>query len=178
MVVTWQWVVNQICAFIGLLFVVWSFQQKSTIKLIFLRNFATLFVFIGLCFLGNIPAIIMCSAGILRNLVTLYFAFKPESKKSIKYAASMVIVLLLVILNIIFWKNWYNLYSIVLGSLAVFTFMQERASLIRKLSVIFEILSILYYALLLSPVNVVIETVGLVSAVVGIIRLDLRKNNK
>ena len=159
MIITWQWIVNQICAFIGLLFVVWSFQQKSTKKLIILRNFATLFVFIGLCFLGNIAAIIMCGAGVIRNLVTLYFAFKPESKKSVKYLASILIILLLVVLNIIFWKNWYNLYSIMLGSLAVYTFMQENAFLIRKLSVVFEVLSILYYGLLLSPVNVVIETI-------------------
>ena len=69
----------------------------------------------------------------------------------------------------------YNLYSIILGTLAVITFMQEKSSTIRKLSVVSEILSITYYALLLSPTNVVIEVVGLVSAIVGIIRLDLNK---
>ena len=175
---TWQWVVNQIFAFIGLIFVVFSFQQKSTKKLLFLRNFATGFVFIGLCFLGNISAIIFCGAGVIRNLVSLYFAYKPNTKKIIKYIASILIVLLLIVLNIIYWKNLYNLYSIMLGTLAVITFMQEKSSTIRKLSVVSEILSITYYALLLSPTNVIIEIVGLVSAIVGIIRLDLNKNKK
>lgn len=91
MEITWQWIVNQIFAFIGLIFVIFSFQQKSTKKLIILRNFATGFVFIGLCFLGNISAIIFCGAGVIRNLVSLYFAYKPNSKKSVKYLASVLI---------------------------------------------------------------------------------------
>lgn len=175
---TWQWIVNQVFAFIGLIFVIISFQQKTTYKLILLRNLATLFVFIGLCFLGNISAIIMCGAGVIRNLVSLYFAIKPNTKKSKKYIASLVIVCLLIILNIIFWNNWYNLYSIILGAFTVFTFMQEKSSTIRKCSVIVEVLSITYYGLLYTPVNVVIECVGLISAVVGIIRLDIKRDVK
>lgn len=173
--ITWQWIVNQIFAFIGLIFVIISFQQKSTKKLLFLRNFATGFVFIGLCFLGNISAIIFCGAGVIRNLVSLYFAYKPNTKKTIKYIASILIVLLLITLNIIYWNNLYNLYSIMLGTLAVITFMQEKSSTIRKLSVVNEILSITYYTLLMSPTNIIIEVVGLISAIVGIIRLDIKK---
>lgn len=173
--ITWQWIVNQIFAFIGLIFVIISFQQKSTKKLLFLRNFATGFVFIGLCFLGNISAIIFCGAGVIRNLVSLYFAYKPDTKKTIKYIASILIVLLLITLNIIYWNNLYNLYSIMLGTLAVITFMQEKSSTIRKLSVVNEILSITYYTLLISPTNIIIEVVGLISAIVGIIRLDIKK---
>lgn len=173
--ITWQWIANQIFAFIGLIFVIISFQQKSTKKLLFLRNFATGFVFIGLCFLGNISAIIFCGAGVIRNLVSLYFAYKPDTKKTIKYIASILIVLLLITLNIIYWNNLYNLYSIMLGTLAVITFMQEKSSTIRKLSVVNEILSITYYTLLMSPTNIIIEVVGLISAIVGIIRLDIKK---
>lgn len=173
--ITWQWIANQCFAFIGLIFVIFSFQQKSAKKLILLRNFATGFVFIGLCILGNISAIIFCGAGVIRNLTTLYFAYKPETKKLYKYLASIFIILLLCGLNIIYWNNLYNLFSMVIGTFAVFTFMQEKASMIRKLSVISEMLSITYFALLLSPTNVIIEVVGLISAIVGIIRLDLNK---
>ena len=173
--ITWQWIANQIFAFIGLIFVVFSFQQKSTKKLLILRNFSTGFVFIGLCFLGNISAIIFCGAGVIRNLVSLYFAYKPDTKKSIKYIASTLIVVLLAVLNIIYWKNLYNLFSIFLGTFLVITFMQEKSSTIRKLSVMAEILAIIYYAILLSPTNVIIEIIGLISAIVGIIRLDLNK---
>lgn len=175
MEITWNWITNQIFAFLGLIFVVLSFQQKSTKKLLILRNIATLLVFIGLCFLGDISAMIFCGAGVIRNAVSLIFAYKPKTKKITKNIASILIVILLITLNIIYWKNFYNLYSIVLGTLAVYTFMQDKASMIRKLSVVIEILSIIYYSLLLSPTNIVIEVVGLVSAIVGIIRLDRKK---
>ena len=173
----WQWYVNQGFAFIGLILVILSFQQKSTLKLIIIRNFATLSVFTGLCFLGNASAIIMCGAGVLRNAVALFFAIKPNlnHKQIYKYASSVVIVLLLIVLNIIFWNNWFNIYSMVLGAFNVYTFMQERASKIRICSVIAEILAITYFAILLSPTNIVIETVGLISAIVGIIRFDIHK---
>ena len=172
---TWQWIVNQTFAFIGLIFVVISFQQKNSKKLIILRNFATLFIFIGLCFLGNISALIFCGAGVIRNLITLYFAYKPDAKKVLKYISSVFLILLIIILNIIYWKNYYNLYSMVLGTVAVITFMQTKASTIRKFSVGAEILSTIYYALLMSPVNMIIEVVGLISAIIGIIRLDIKR---
>ena len=80
---TWQWITNQILAFVGLIFVVISFQQKNSKELLIYRNIATLFVFIGLCFLGNYSAIIFCGVGVLRNLVALFFAYKPNTKKYI-----------------------------------------------------------------------------------------------
>ena len=67
MVITTNWIINQFFAFIALIICVISFQQKTTKKLLLLRNFATLSCFVGLCFLGNISAIIMCGADIIRN---------------------------------------------------------------------------------------------------------------
>lgn len=174
---TWQWITSQVFAFIGLIFVVISFQQKSTKKLLILRNISTIFVIIGHCFLGNPSAIIFSSVGELRNLMTLYFAIKPETKKIIKYIGASFIVLLLIVLNVIFWKDFYNLYSILLGTFAVITFMQKKASTIRKFSVVAEIAAIVYYSLLVSPTNVLIEVMGLISIIIGIIRLDLKKQD-
>ena len=65
--------------------------------------------------------------------------------------------------------------AISIGILAIITFMQTKASTIRKLSVSLEILSISYYGLLLSPTNVAIEVIGLISAIIGILRLDREK---
>ena len=171
-----EWILNQVFAFIGLIFVVISYQQKDSKKLIIFRNIATLFVFIGLIIYGNVSAIIFCGVGAIRNLVALYFAYKPNTNKIYKYVASTVLALILVVLNIIYWKNYLNIFSIVIGVLAIITFMQNKASTIRKLSVSLEILSISYYGLLLSPTNVAIEVIGLISAIIGILRLDREKN--
>ena len=170
-----NWIISQLFAFVGLLFVIASFQQKNTKKLLILRNIATFFVFAGLCFLGNISATIMCGAGVVRNLTSLYFAYNPKTKKSIKVLASCFIVLLLVGLNIYYWNNWLNIISILVGTLNVIAFMQEKASTIRKLSILSEVVAITYYVLLLSPINMIIEVFGLVSAIVGIFRLDRKK---
>ena len=172
---TWQWITNQILAFVGLIFVVISFQQKDSKRLLIFRNIATLFVFVGLCFLGNYSAIIFCGVGVLRNLVTLYFAYEPNTKRIVKYIASAILISLLILFNIIFWKNYLNIFSIVLGTLAIVTFMQAKASTIRKLSVVMEILSITYYSILFTPTNIAIEVIGLISAIVGIVRLDIKK---
>ena len=175
---TWQWTINQIFALIGLVFIIISFQQKDSKKLLIFRNIATLVIFIGLCIFGNASAIILCGAGVIRNIITLYFAYKPNASKVLKYVSSALLMLLVIVLNIIYWKNLFNLYSIVLGIVAVITFMQSKASTIRKMSVFAEILAIVYYALLLSPINTVVEVIGLISVIVGIIRLDIKKNSK
>ena len=172
---TWQWITNQIFAFLGLVFAVISFQQKNSKRLLIFRNIATLLVFIGLCIYGNVSAIIFCGVGVIRNLVTLYFAYKPNTRRIYKYIASLVLVTILVVLNVIYWKNYLNIFSIVLGTTAIITFMQTKASTIRKLSVLMEIMSIIYYIILFTPTNVAIEVIGLISAIVGIIRLDLKK---
>ena len=118
---------------------------------------------------------IRCGAGVITNLITLYFAYKPDTKKVLKYVSSALLILLTIILNIIYWKNYYNLYSIVLDTITVITFMQTKTSTIRQFSVVVLTLSIVYYILLLSPMNVVITVTGLISNIIGIIRLDIRR---
>ena len=170
-----EWILNQVFAFIGLIFVVISYQQKDSKKLLIFRNIATIFVFIGLIIYGNVSAIIFCGVGAIRNLVALYFAYKPNTNKVYKYIASVILALILVVLNIIYWNNYLNIFSMVVGIVAIITFMQNDAATIRKLSIVLEVLSITYYSLLLSPTNVAIDIIGLTSAIVGIIRLDRNK---
>ena len=176
--ITWQWIVSQIFALIGLVYLCFSFQQKTSIKLILLRNIATLHVFTGLCFLGNLSAIIMCGAGIVRNAVSLYFSFKPKTKNIIRYLLFLIIAIILVVLNIIFWENYYNLLSIFLGLMLIYTFMQVNPAKIRIWSIISGVVAIVYFCLLFSPINIIIEFVGVISALVGIIRLDRNKNKE
>lgn len=175
---SWQWWVAQSFAFVGLAFVIISFQQKNLKKLMWLRNIATINVFTGLCFLGETSAIIMCGAGVVRNAVSLIFAYKPETKIYWKYVAGGFIICALIALNIVFWKDYYNIFSIVTGAFNVITFMQNSSKRVRIFSVIAEILLIVYFSLLLSPINITIEVVSLISAVVGIIRLDIKKKTE
>ncbi len=176
--VDFNWIVSQILAFIALVLVIVSFQQNDAKRLLVFRNIATFFSFIGLCFLGNISAVIMCGAGVIRNLTSLYFVTKEKVNKNIKLLASILIVILLIVLNIIYWENIYNIFSIAVGTMNVVTFMQENAKLIRKFSLISGSLATIYCLLIYSPINALIELFGLASAIVGIIRLDIKKKGK
>lgn len=169
---SWQWWVAQSFAFVGLVFILISFQQKSSIKLVWLKSLSTFSVFVGFCVLGNIPALIMNGAGVLRNSVAMFFAYKPDAKKAYKYIAGGVIVFLLIALNIVFWKDYYNLYSMILGASFVLVYLQPTTARIRYVSILPEIGAVVYYSLLFAPMNVAIEAVGLISAIVGIFRID------
>ena len=175
---SWQWWVAQGFAFVGLVLVVISMQQKTSKGILWYRNFATASVTVGVCFLGEISAIIMCGAGMIRNAVSLVFAYKPNTSRFWRWGTSGILIALLISLNIVFWTGYLNIISMVLGISLVITFMQKKPSTIRALSVGMEIISIVYYSLLLSPINVGIEVFGLISAIVGIVRLDIKRKVK
>lgn len=174
---SWQWYVNQGFALIALVLVIISVQQKGTLKLLIFEWLATSSVFIGLCFLGNLSAIFMVGAGVVRDVVAIIFVLMPKIKHKSAYqvCCGILISILLVVLNIIFWTDWLNLLSILIGVLGVYTFFQKSSARIRGWLVVREILIVIYYGILLSPINVVIDAFSLVSAIVGIIRLDVRK---
>jgi len=169
---SWRWWVAQGFAFVGLIFILISFQQKSKIKLVWIKSLSTFCVFVGFLFFGNIPAILMNGAGVLRNAVAVYFAYKPYTKKVYRYIAGGAIIALLIALNIIFWKDFYNLYSMILGALFVLTYLQPTSARIRYASIVPEAGAVVYYSLLFAPMNIAIEAVGLISAIVGIFRID------
>lgn len=169
---SWRWWTAQGFALLGLVFILISYQQRSKIKLVWLKSLSTFCVFVGFVFFGNIPAILMNGAGVLRNSVAIYFAYKPETKKRYKYLSGGIIIALLVALNIVFWKDFYNLYSMILGALFVLTYLQPTSSRIRYASIVPETAAVVYYSLLFAPMNIAIEAVGLISAIVGIFRLD------
>lgn len=169
---SWRWWVAQGFALLGLVFILISYQQRSKIKLVWLKSLSTFCVFVGFVFFGSISAMLMNGAGVLRNSVAIYFAYKPETKKRYKYLAGGVIIALLVALNIVFWKDFYNLYSMILGALFVLTYLQPTSSRIRYASIVPETAAVVYYSLLFAPMNIAIEAVGLISAIVGIFRID------
>jgi len=175
MVFSWQWWVCQAFALVGLVFVIISFQQKNAKNLLWFRIIATSFCVVGLFFIWEISIIILNGVGLIRGATALYFAYKPKTNRSIRWIASCVIVALLISLNIIFWKNYYNIFSIVVGISLVVAFMQRDAKTIRKISIFSEILAITYCALLVLPISLAIEAFGLISAIIGIVRFDIKK---
>lgn len=176
MTITKYWIISQLFAFIGLIFVVISFQQKKKNILVIYRIAADFFYLLSMIFLHNSSAIILCLVGILRDILSLV---SPRIKKD--YIRSFFVALLVFILvfaNILFWDNYLNILSMIMGILNIICFMQKNTKTIRRLSSIIEFIAIVYFALLLSPINVISEIISFVSIIYATIKLDIMKKMK
>ena len=171
----WQWWLSQVFATISLIFLVISFQQNTSKKILIYKMFSTFAALTGTIFLGNISAVILCAVGAYRNVTGLYFAYHPTTDKKIKYATRISVAVMLVFFNILFWVNYTNILSIILGLLCLLTYIQRHPEKIRRYGLIAHIMGIIYYIILVSPMNITIEVFGLTSVIVGICRLDIVK---
>jgi len=171
----WQWWVSQAFALVGLFFVIWSMQGKTRKRVLWLNTTATMFLLVGLLFLGNVSAIILMSVSVSRNITALIFAYYPRAHKAWIWITSIILATALIVLNIVFWDNWLNAISIIIGIGFIISFMQEAPRNMRLTIIWFRIIALVYFIILLAPINAVMETLGLVATIVGIIRLDLKK---
>ena len=170
-----MWWLSQFFATISLIFLVISFQQSTSKKILITKAYSTFAALIGVIFLGNISAIVLCAVGAYRNVTGLYFAYHPTTSKKIKYATRLSVAIMLVFFNILFWVDYTNILSIILGMLCLLTYIQRYPDKIRKFGFAAHVMGIIYYIILLSPMNITIEVFGLISVIIGILRLDLVK---
>lgn len=174
----WNWWVCQGLALIGLVFIIISMQQKTAIKLLWYRFVALCFINIGLCFLGDISAIILGASGTVQVVIALIFAYYPKTKPTVKWTAIALLAVSIVILNIIFWFGYLNILAIAYGAVGLVAFMQKRPAAMRLTVIPACILGMVYFSLLLAPINAAIDGIVLISTVVGIIRLDTKRKQK
>lgn len=175
---TWQWWVAQTFVFIALIFVIISTQQKTLIKISAYKGISTLISFFGLCFLGQIPAIILNGISVLRSIMVMFFIYHPNLKKQTKCLLTCSLLVILVTLNILLWENIYNLFSILIATALIFTYIQKNPHTLRIMICIVSLFSAVFYLLIQSPMNCVIDLFGCCSALVGIFRIDLKKQTE
>lgn len=70
------WRISQIFAFIALIFMVWSFQEKKKLKVMLLLGFGTFFLAISAAFLENWTLAVLFALASIRNYVFWYFDWK------------------------------------------------------------------------------------------------------
>ena len=155
-----MWWLSQFFATISLIFLVISFQQSTSKKILITKAYSTFAALIGVIFLGNISAIVLCAVGAYRNVTGLYFAYHPTTSKKIKYATRLSVAIMLVFFNILFWVDYTNILSIILGMLCLLTYIQRYPDKIRKFGFAAHVMGIIYYIILLSPMNITIEEIG------------------
>lgn len=172
---TWQWWVCQAFSTASIIFCITAMQQKKRTDILWHRSIFSLLLFGGVCFLGNLPAMIMIGVGFLRNLVLLILSFKTNLSILIKWSIFVALAVSLIVLNIIFWENYLSLLSIAVGLAFLTAFIQTKPVNIRRVSIVAASLAIVFYILSFLPVNALINLSVLISSIVGLVRLD-KKN--
>ena len=172
---TWQWWVSQGFAVVGLVFIVVSMQQKTRVRILFFNLVATAFLLASVCFLWQLSAIVLMGVNTVRNITALGFACYPNTKRVYIWLTSAVLAIALIALNIVFWKSWLNILSITIGIGFIVAFMQTKPKNLRAIIVGVRLVAIVYWGLLLAPINASIEVIGLISTIVGIVRFDLKR---
>ena len=171
------WWISQGLALVALVFVVISFQQNVPKKIILYRCVATLCTFVGVCFFGDMSAIVLNATSQIRSIVALYSACHPRPIKSVEMVLCGYTIFVLLFLNLAFWQGYLSILSIAVGVLKLFSFVQKTPKLIRVLSAGACIMAAVYYSLLMSPINIAIEVFSLIAVIVGMIRFDFKKQD-
>lgn len=174
---TWQWWVAQTFVLIALALVIVSTQQKSAIRICFFKGVSTVFSCIGVCFMGQLSAIVLNAVGIARSAMAIYFAYKPDLKHHIKVTLTSALMTILIALNIVFWQGLQSILCMVVGILSIIAYIQTNPKMIRIMVFSLSIISCIYYLLIQSPMNAVIDMFGFISSLIGIIRFDLKNEN-
>ena len=78
-----SWVVSQIFAFIALVFMVWSFQERKKLKVMLLLGFGTFFLALSAFPLGNYTLASLFLLASIRNYVFWFFDWQGEKGKVI-----------------------------------------------------------------------------------------------
>jgi len=173
--ITWQWWVSQIFAIVSIIFCVSAMQQTKTTGMLWHRTIYSLLIFAGGVFLGKLPAMIMMGVAFVRNFILLGLAYKTKISQPLKWSVFAALAASLVALNIIFWENVLSILSIAVGIAFLIAFIQVKPANVRRVSIVAASLSIVFYILVFSPVNAVINVAVLVSSCVGLARYDRRK---
>ena len=171
----WQWWVSQAFALVAMIFSITAMQQKSTTRILWHRSFYSLLLLCGTFFLWKLPAIIMVGVGLLRTLVLLYLSYKSKVSKNTKRWVFAGLAAILITLNIIFWENVLSILSIAVGLAYLIAFIQQKPVNIRHITVAAASIGIVFYILVFSPMNAVINLSVLISTVVALFRIDKPK---
>jgi hypothetical protein len=142
------------------------------------RTIYSLLILAGGCFLGKLSAIILMGVALIRNIILLILSYKTKLPKPVKITIFSALAVSLIVLNIVFWENWLSLLSMATGLVFLIAFIQSKPVNVRRISVAAASLSIIYYILIFSPTNAVINIAVLISSTVGLARFDRKKKEK
>ena len=172
---SWQWYVSQGLTNVAIIFCITAMQKTKLTDMLWHRSLYSLLLFAGVCFLGELPAMIMIGIGFVRTLVLLILSYKENATQRTRVIIFVTLALALIGLNIGFWEGWLSALSIAVGILFLLAFIQTQSKNVRRVTIVASSVAIVFYLLSFMLVNALINLAVLISTIVGILRLDKRE---
>lgn len=162
----------QAVGFIGLIFVVISFQGRTRNKILKNQAISAVFYMLHFYLLGAFTG-----AGINTVIAIRNFVFEKKDKKT--WASSQWWIYVFILFGGIFsylsWQGWTSLLPFTGMVVGTFARWQDKPILIRVLSLIGSSLWLVYGILVVSYPGIVTEVIVITSIVIGLFRFDLNK---
>lgn len=165
-----NWLI-QLIGFIGLLFLVLSFQQNNRNRILLLILIGQLIFLVHFILLGAWTAVAMNSVGAVRTLI---FQFKGRKKWAELSFWPVVFIANFLVFGLLAWESWYSVLPIIAMSIETVGLWKKNPKLIRIINLFPHPPWFTYNLISGSWPGVATEVLIFVSVIVGIVRFDLK----
>ena len=151
-----------------------SYFKKEKRQILFMQIVAYIFFVIYYYLLSGITGAI-CNLIGLFALVTIYLFEKYKLKN--KFGISMFFILLLFIVNIMTFQNWYSIFPMIASTIVIISFLENNENDIRWIGVLAALCWLLYAIVYKAYIAILFEVVTFVNVYMALIKNMPKKEN-
>lgn len=167
-----------VAQFFGILVIVanvLSMQMKSKKQIIFMFILANLFSAINFILLQSYSGAIICSFAIVQTLINKIF---EKKKVQVPRIVIGIYVVISIILGAITFNSFIDVIPVICSILYTMSIIQDKEKNIRRISLVNIILWIIYDVICQAYTAAISDLLMTLSTLVGMYRLDYKKNDK
>lgn len=170
-----MFIVAQIFGILVIITNVLAMQMKDKKQIILLFVFANLFSAINFLLLQSYTGTIICVFAIVQTLVNKVFENKS---KNIPIGVILCYVIISIILGLLTFASFIDIIPIICSILYTITIIQKEEKNIRRITLVNIILWIVYDIICLAYTAALSDSLTTISTLVGMYRLDYKREKK
>lgn len=165
---TATYICSQIFIVIDYIFLVITYQLRNRKKILLLNIGAQIFTGLSYFCLNAYSAVAMAIIAIIRDIIFILTTNKKN--KTIENISFSVIVIAMIIFGIITYETPWSILPVIATILYTFSIYQKNIKHFKLLGMIVSLCWILYNSYLISMFGIILETILLISSVIGYFR--------
>lgn len=162
----------QVIGILAVLFLALSPQQKTKKKVLTFQSFSSILYAVQYALLGAFSAAATNTIGLIKNLVFYTYAKKD---KNIPVLALIVYSVIIIVAGILTFNGMISVIPIILSLFYAYGVWQSNLKIYRGIAVVEAIAWIIYNFAVGAYVSVIGSVLQLLSAIVAVWRLDIKK---